>query len=74
MNSSEASIRKKLQSFLDNMVRIRAVQDFTPSQAVFFYLPSGRIIREELRVEIAENSYQMIHLLNPLRQPRTFSI
>ena len=39
---------------LDNMVRIRAVQDFTPSQAVFFIFPLKRIIREELRVEIAE--------------------
>ena len=27
--------KEKTSEFLDNMVRIRAVQDFTPSQAVF---------------------------------------
>ena len=27
--------KEKTSQFLDNMVRIRAVQDFTPSQAVF---------------------------------------
>ena len=46
--------KEKTSQFLDNMVRIRAVQDFTPSQAVFFIFPLKRIIREELRVEIAE--------------------
>ncbi|MDI6743803.1 MAG: RsbRD N-terminal domain-containing protein [Thermodesulfovibrionales bacterium] len=39
--------------FLDNIVRIRAVQDFTPSQALSFIFPLKRIIREELTVEIA---------------------
>lgn len=46
--------KEKTLEFLDNMVRIRAVQDFTASQAVFFIFPLKRIIREELRVEIAE--------------------
>ncbi|MCX5717765.1 MAG: RsbRD N-terminal domain-containing protein [Nitrospirae bacterium] len=41
--------------FLDNIVRIRAVQDFTPSQALSFIFPLKRIIREELTVEIAGN-------------------
>ena len=35
-------------------MRIRAVQDFTPSQALSFIFPLKRIIREELCVEIAE--------------------
>lgn len=46
--------KEKTSEFLDNMVRIRAVQDFTPSQAISFIFPLKRIIREELRVEIAE--------------------
>lgn len=46
--------KEKTSQFLDNMVRIRAVQDFTPSQAISFIFPLKRIIREELRVEIAE--------------------
>ena len=41
--------------FLDNIVRIRAVQDFTPSQALSFIFPLKRIIREELTAEIAGN-------------------
>lgn len=46
--------KEKTSEFLDNMVRIRAVQNFTPSQALSFIFPLKRIIREELRVEIAE--------------------
>ncbi|MDP2278775.1 MAG: RsbRD N-terminal domain-containing protein [Nitrospirota bacterium] len=46
---------EKTSKFLDNMVRIRAVQDFTPSQAVSFIFPLKRIIREELAAEIAGN-------------------
>ncbi len=35
-------------SFLDNIVRIRAVQDFTPSQAVSFVFSLKGVIREEV--------------------------
>lgn len=45
---------EKISQFLDDIVRIRAVQDFTPSQALSFIFPLKRIIREELRAEIAE--------------------
>ena len=45
---------EKTSQFLDDIVRIRAVQDFTPSQALSFIFPLKRIIREELCVEIAE--------------------
>jgi len=39
---------EKIPSSLDNMIRIRAVQDFKPSQAVGFVLRLKKIIREEL--------------------------
>ncbi|MDQ1333273.1 MAG: hypothetical protein QG552_223 [Thermodesulfobacteriota bacterium] len=38
----------KISSCLDTIIRIRAVQDFTPSQAVAFVLQLKDIIREEL--------------------------
>ncbi len=46
---------EKTSQFLDDIVRIRAVQDFTPSQALSFIFPLKRIIREELAAEIAVN-------------------
>lgn len=45
---------EKTSQFLDDIVRIRAVQAFTPSQALSFIFPLKRIIREELAAEIAE--------------------
>ncbi|RJQ40609.1 MAG: hypothetical protein C4550_03130 [Nitrospiraceae bacterium] len=53
-NLSLPRAEEKTSEFLDNMVRVRAVQDFTASQAVSFIFPLKGIIREELRVEIAE--------------------
>ncbi|MBI3378309.1 MAG: RsbRD N-terminal domain-containing protein [Nitrospirae bacterium] len=47
--------KEKTSQFLDDIVRIRAVQDFTPSQALSFIFPLKRIIREELAAEIAGN-------------------
>ena len=38
----------KILSCLDTIIRIRAVQDFSPSQAVAFVLQLKQIIREEL--------------------------
>jgi len=40
--------REKISSCLDTIIRVRAVQDFAPSQAVAFVLQLKRIIREEL--------------------------
>ena len=40
--------------FLDKVIRIRAVQDFTPSQALAFIFDLKRLIREELGEEIRE--------------------
>ena len=39
----------KISSRLDPIIRIRAVQDFKPSQAVGFILPLRKLIREEIR-------------------------
>ena len=38
----------KVFPFLDEIIKIRAIQDFTPSQAVSFILSLKKIIREEL--------------------------
>jgi len=44
----------KLAACLDNMIRIRAVQDFPPSQAIAFTFLLKKAIREELASEITE--------------------
>jgi hypothetical protein len=40
---------------LDRIIRIRAIQDFSPSQAVGFLFSLKEIIREKLETEIREN-------------------
>lgn len=47
---------EKVTPFLDNIVRIRAVQDFTPSQAVALIFLLKNVIREGLGSEIRENN------------------
>lgn len=42
----------ELSPMLDNIIRIRAVQDFTPSQAVFFIFGLKDILRRELKEEL----------------------
>ncbi len=39
---------EKASPFLDNIIRIRAIQDFAPSQAVSFIFSLKRVLREEL--------------------------
>lgn len=46
---------KSISLFLDNIIRIRAVQDFTPSQAISFIFLLKKVIREELEREVSEN-------------------
>ncbi len=46
---------EKVSTFLDNIIRIRAVQDFTPSQAISFIFLLKKVIREELKNEIRED-------------------
>ncbi|HMK65910.1 MAG TPA: RsbRD N-terminal domain-containing protein [Thermodesulfobacteriota bacterium] len=44
-----------LKPFLDNIIRIRAVQDFAPSRALKFVFSLKETIRQELEKEIREN-------------------
>jgi hypothetical protein len=53
---------EKISPFLDNIIRIRAVQDFTPSQAVSFIFSLKNVMREELGTESGE------HLFRELRE------
>ena len=46
---------EKISSFLDNIVKIRAVQDFSPSQAISFIFLLKRVIRERLGKRIRQN-------------------
>jgi len=48
--------QERVSVFLDNIIRIRAIQDFTPSQAVSFVFFLKKIIRDVLAGEIRENS------------------
>lgn len=41
--------------FLDDIIRVRAVQDFTPAQALNFVFYLKRVVREELEKEIRQN-------------------
>ncbi len=42
---------EKISQFLDDIIRVRAVQDFSASQAVSFIFDLKRVIREELEQE-----------------------
>jgi hypothetical protein len=46
----------RVSVFLDNIIRIRAIQEFTPSQAISFVFFLKKIIRDELAKESLENS------------------
>jgi hypothetical protein len=50
----EDAEEKEVSPFLDKVIRVRAVQDFTPSQAVAFVFDLKRIVREELEEAIRE--------------------
>ena len=45
---------KEVSPFLDKIIRVRAVQDFHPSQAVAFIFDLKRLVREELEEEVRE--------------------
>jgi len=47
--------QNKISVFLDNIIRIRAIQEFTPSQAIAFVFALKKIIRDELAKEIRES-------------------
>lgn len=41
--------------FLDDIIRVRAIQDLTPAQALTFVFSLKTVVREELRMEIKQN-------------------
>jgi len=45
----------KISPVLDTIIRIRAVQDFFPSQAIAFIFLLKKVVRESLKREIKEN-------------------
>jgi hypothetical protein len=47
--------QNKVSVFLDTIIRIRAIQEFTPSQAIAFVFALKKIIRDELAKEIRES-------------------
>ncbi|MDI6775765.1 MAG: RsbRD N-terminal domain-containing protein [Syntrophales bacterium] len=47
----------KISPFLDRIIRIRAIQDFSPSEAVAFVYFLKKVIREELAGEIHERRF-----------------
>ncbi len=46
---------EKVPTYIDNIVRVRAVQDFTPSEAISFIFHLKKIVREEMEKEIREH-------------------
>lgn len=46
---------EKVAPFLDKVIRIRAVQDLTPTQAIAFVFVLKRLIREELEPDIQKH-------------------
>ena len=53
-----AAPSEEISGCLDKIIRIRAVQDFTPSRAVGFIFPLKQIIKDELKKEIVKESAQ----------------
>ena len=45
----------RVSPILDRIIRIRAIQDFSPSQAISFIFLLKRVIREVLEKEVQEN-------------------
>lgn len=46
--------RDRVSPILDRIIRIRAIQDFSPSQAISFIFMLKGIVREELKIEVRE--------------------
>jgi hypothetical protein len=54
---------EKINASLDEIVRIRAVQDFTPARAMAFMFLLKKVLKEELRQEIKESAAACEELL-----------
>jgi len=52
-----------INSFLDPIIRIRAIQDFTPSRAVSFLFSLKEIIRDQLKDKDFDNNELLIELI-----------
>ena len=50
----QGMIPDTVSTFLDSIVRIRAIQEFTPSEAVAFIFQLKKIVRQELGTEITQ--------------------
>jgi hypothetical protein len=48
----QGMLEDKVSAFLDSIIRIRAVQDFTPSEAVAFIFRLKKVIRQKLGDDI----------------------
>lgn len=48
---------RTINSYLDPIIRIRAVQNFTPSQATAFILSLKKVLREVLAKELRDSHY-----------------
>ncbi|MEW6216009.1 MAG: RsbRD N-terminal domain-containing protein [Nitrospirota bacterium] len=51
----QGSNSDRISLFLDNIIRIRAIQDLSPSQAIGFIFLLKKVIRKELAKEIRED-------------------
>ena len=47
---------EKIKLLLDDIVKIRAVQSFSPSQAVYFLLDLKKAIRDECKIELSDKN------------------
>jgi hypothetical protein len=54
---------EKVKSSLDEIVRIRAIQDFSPARAMSFMFLLKKVLREELHQEIKESTAACEELL-----------
>jgi hypothetical protein len=52
LNPSDSA---KISKYLDNIIRIRAIQDFTPSVALNFLFLLKDVVRQEIKEEIHED-------------------
>lgn len=57
-NLLQGTNQDRVPVFLDNIIRIRAIQEFTPSQAISFVFFFKKIIRDELAKGGIENSFR----------------
>lgn len=54
---------EKVNHFMDRIVRVRAVQDFAPSQAIVFIFYLKKVIRQSVETEIREGRISCEELL-----------